>query len=86
MNSEANEAVAAARIPNADPIREFYNSYPFPPPVENLERALDLYKDENVRRSKISNGRLTCTRTKMSAGLIFTSCGPTGNTVRISTC
>lgn len=51
MNFESNEATAEARTPSADPIREFYNSYPFPPPVDNLERALDLYKDENVRRA-----------------------------------
>lgn len=35
-----------------DPICEFYTNHPFPPPLENLDRALDLYKDENVRRSE----------------------------------
>lgn len=51
MTSESFEAAAEARMSNAstDPISEFYNSHPFPPPLENLERALDLYKDENVR-------------------------------------
>ena len=51
MTSESTEAAAEARTSNAntDPISEFYNSHPFPPPLENLERALDLYKDENVR-------------------------------------
>jgi SAM-dependent methyltransferase len=34
----------------SDPIREFYTSHPFPPPLENLDRALELYKDDNVRR------------------------------------
>jgi SAM-dependent methyltransferase len=35
-----------------DPIVDFYTDHPFPPPIENLDRALDLYKDENVRRSE----------------------------------
>jgi SAM-dependent methyltransferase len=54
MNSEPNEASAQARTSklSADPIRDFYTSYPFPPPLENLERALEIYKDENVRRAE----------------------------------
>ena len=36
----------------SDPIVEFYTNHPFPPPLENLDRALDYYKDENVRRSE----------------------------------
>src|SRR6185369_6933001 len=36
----------------ADPIREFYTSHPYPPPLENLERARELYRDENVIRSE----------------------------------
>ena len=35
-----------------DPIGEFYTNHPFPPPLDDLERALDLYKDPNVRRSE----------------------------------
>jgi SAM-dependent methyltransferase len=35
-----------------DPIAEFYTSHPFPPPLENLDRALEFYKDDNVRRSE----------------------------------
>jgi len=35
-----------------DPICEFYTNHPFPPPLENLDRALELYQDENVRRSE----------------------------------
>ena len=35
-----------------DPIGEFYTNHPFPPPLDNLERALELYQDENVRRSE----------------------------------
>jgi SAM-dependent methyltransferase len=33
---------------NADPIREFYTRHPFPPPVENLDRARDQWQDHNV--------------------------------------
>jgi len=36
----------------ADPICEFYTSHPYPPPLENLERARELYRDENVIRSE----------------------------------
>jgi SAM-dependent methyltransferase len=35
-----------------DPICEFYTNHPFPPPLDNLDRALELYQDENVRRSE----------------------------------
>ena len=35
-----------------DPIAEFYTSHPFPPPLENLDRALEMYKDQNVLRSE----------------------------------
>lgn len=34
----------------SDSIVEFYTNHPFPPPLENLDRALEYYKDENVRR------------------------------------
>ena len=33
---------------SADPIREFYTRHPFPPPVENLDRARDQWQDHNV--------------------------------------
>jgi SAM-dependent methyltransferase len=35
-----------------DPISEFYTNHPFPPPIDNLDRALEVYNDENVRRSE----------------------------------
>lgn len=35
-----------------DPISEFYTNHPFPPPLDDLGRALELYKDDNVRRSE----------------------------------
>lgn len=54
MNSESFRATSEARAfdAGADPIREFYTNHPFPPPLENLDRALELYKDDNVRRSE----------------------------------
>jgi SAM-dependent methyltransferase len=54
MSSEFLDAATGARAVevSADPIREFYTDHPFPPPLENLDRALDLYKDEDVRRSE----------------------------------
>lgn len=54
MSSESFDGAAQARIsnPTADPIADFYTSNPFPPPIEDLERAVELYKDENVRRSE----------------------------------
>lgn len=36
----------------ADPIREFYTSHPFPPPVENLDRAREMWRDENIHRAE----------------------------------
>lgn len=35
-----------------DPISEFYTRHPFPPPVENLDRARDMYQNENVARAE----------------------------------
>ena len=54
MNSEFFSATSEARAfdAGADPIRMFYTNHPFPPPLENLDRALELYKDDNVRRSE----------------------------------
>jgi len=36
----------------SDPIREFYTDHPYPPPLENLDRARDLWQDENVHRAE----------------------------------
>jgi SAM-dependent methyltransferase len=44
MTSKSSKAV--------DPICEFYTSHPYPPPVENLDRAREMYRDENVLRSE----------------------------------
>ncbi|HET6974157.1 MAG TPA: class I SAM-dependent methyltransferase [Pyrinomonadaceae bacterium] len=35
-----------------DPIRDFYTSHPFPPPVENLDRAREMWADENIQRAE----------------------------------
>src|SRR5687768_5887054 len=39
-------------LKSADPIREFYTSHPYPPPLQNLERARALWEDENVHRAE----------------------------------
>jgi SAM-dependent methyltransferase len=36
----------------ADPICEFYTNHPYPPPLPNLDRARDLWQDENVHRAE----------------------------------
>ncbi len=37
---------------NVDPIRDFYTSHPYPPPVANLDRARDEWQDENRHRAE----------------------------------
>jgi SAM-dependent methyltransferase len=37
---------------NNDPIREFYTTHPYPPPLVNLDRAREVYRDENVARAE----------------------------------
>ncbi len=53
MKSESLEG-GEARIANvgSDPVCEFYTSHPYPPPVENLDRARDIWQDENVHRAE----------------------------------
>jgi len=36
---------------NRDPVCEFYTNHPYPPPVENLDRARDEWRDENRHRA-----------------------------------
>lgn len=36
---------------SADPIRTFYNAHPYPPPMDDLERARTLWRDTNRARS-----------------------------------
>jgi len=54
MASKSSKGAGKARKRNAsaDPICEFYTSHPYPPPIENLERAREIYKDENVLRAE----------------------------------
>jgi SAM-dependent methyltransferase len=35
-----------------DPISEFYTSHPYPPPMESLDRAREMYQDLNLLRSE----------------------------------
>lgn len=37
---------------SADPIYQFYTKHPYPPPIDNLDRAREVYKDENVLRAE----------------------------------
>ena len=37
---------------SADPVCEFYSNHPYPPPIENLDRAREMYQDENVLRAE----------------------------------
>src|SRR5689334_16119284 len=37
---------------SVDPIREFYTNHPYPPPVDNLDHARDMWQDENVHRAE----------------------------------
>jgi SAM-dependent methyltransferase len=45
-------ADASTSKPGGDVISEFYNNYPYPPPLENLDRARDLWQDPNVHRAE----------------------------------
>ena len=42
MNSESH----------TDPIRDFYTSHPYPPPVDNLDRAREMWRDENINHAE----------------------------------
>ena len=54
MNSESSEGGVGPSMSNvgADPVSEFYTNHPYPPPLENLDRARDLWQDENVHRAE----------------------------------
>jgi SAM-dependent methyltransferase len=39
-------------IKATDPVCEFYTNHPYPPPVENLDRARDMWQDDNVHRAE----------------------------------
>ena len=38
--------------PSPDPISEFYSRHPYPPPVDNLDRARDEWRDPNRQRAE----------------------------------
>jgi len=46
------EAKKSAVETSTDPVREFYTSHPYPPPLENLDRARALWEDEMVHRAE----------------------------------
>ena len=54
MNFEVVEAGVDGLVSglSADPVCEFYTIHPYPPPVENLDRARDEWRDENRRRAE----------------------------------
>lgn len=35
-----------------DPIGQFYTEHPYPPPIQDLDRARDMWQDENVHRAE----------------------------------
>ena len=39
-------------VPGMDPIGEFYTNHPYPPPIDSLDRARDMWQDENVHRAE----------------------------------
>jgi SAM-dependent methyltransferase len=54
MKPEPLKGAADARTSDAgaDPIRDFYTYHPYPPPLENLDRARDMWQDQNVHRAE----------------------------------
>jgi SAM-dependent methyltransferase len=54
MKSESFKGGAEARMSrvDADPICDFYTNHPYPPPIDNLDRARDMWQDENVHRAE----------------------------------
>ena len=54
MSSKSSKGAAAPSKSdvNSDVIREFYTDHPYPPPLDNLDRALDMWQDENVHRAE----------------------------------
>lgn len=54
MSSKSSKGAAAPTKSdvNNDPIREFYTDHPYPPPLDNLDRAREMWEDENVHRAE----------------------------------
>ena len=49
---DVGPADRSASDPAADPVRDFYTHHPYPPPVDNLDRARDEWRDENRHRAE----------------------------------
>src|SRR5262245_9547714 len=47
---DAEEITASETL--SDPVRDFYTRHPYPPPVENLDRARDEWRDQNRHRAE----------------------------------
>src|SRR5262245_28536134 len=55
MNTDAIEVAAQTRAGSerpSDPVRDFYTQHPYPPPVDNLDRARDEWRDPNRHRAE----------------------------------
>ena len=46
------DPVAPSTSDSSDPIQDFYTRHPYPPPVENLDRARDEWRDQNRQRAE----------------------------------
>ena len=42
----------AMQIQDTDPIYKFYTNHPFPPPVDSLDRARDMWQDQNLHHAE----------------------------------
>ena len=52
MKAKSQKSSASAKKAKKDPIFEFYNNHPYPPPLDNLDRARELYQNENIHRAE----------------------------------
>jgi SAM-dependent methyltransferase len=51
MKPKSSQDAAQART-KTDRIGEFYTQHPYPPPIDNLDRAREFWKDENIHRAE----------------------------------
>ncbi len=51
MTTQGNGDTRVSEM-NADPVRDFYTNHPYPPPVANLDRARDEWRDPNRHRAE----------------------------------
>lgn len=42
----------AMQIQDTDPIYKFYTNHPYPPPVDSLDRARDMWQDQNIHHAE----------------------------------